>query len=271
MIARLAGPRRHIALKNLNLALGSSLNVQDSRRLVKRLMQGLGLTLAELGHPGFMQIDFLRRRVPIQGLEHLERALSQGSGAILATAHFGNFPLILARLGLEGYEVGVIIRDPRHRPVARFLDKWRAKYNVRTLKDKPRWTSVKEALSLLRNNGILVVHIDLNVSEGGLFVPFFGHWIPTFRGPAMLALRSGSPLLPTFIRRLQGLDHRLCIQPPLQVQLSGDREEDIWRTLLALNQEAEQTIRQYPDQWWWIHRRFRKARPAVEVGRFVPP
>lgn len=266
MMARFAGPRRRIAMKNISLALGSVLGFQSRRRIVKRLMEGLGLTLSELGHPGFMKIDFLRQRVPIEGLEHLEEALSKGRGAILATAHFGNFPLILARLGLEGYPVGVIIRDPRHKPVARFLDRWRARYNVRTLRDKPRWASVKEALALLRENGILVVHVDVNVSEGGLFVPFFGQWVPTFRGPAMLALRSGTPLLPTFIRRLQGLDHRLSIHPPVQVQLGGDREEDTWRILLALNQEAEKTIRKYPEQWWWIHRRFRKAKAASEVG-----
>lgn len=260
IMACLAGPRRRIAMKNISLAMGSSLNLQSRKTIVRRLMHGLGLTLAELGHPGFMQIDFLRRRVPVQGLEHLEQALSQGRGAILATAHFGNFPLILARLGLEGYPVGVIIRDPRHKPVARFLDKWRARYNVRTLRDKPRWASVKEALALLRENGILVVHVDLNVSEGGLLVPFFGHLVPTFRGPAMLALRANTPLLPTFIRRLQGLDHRLTIHPPVGVELSGDREKDTWRILLALNQETEKTIRKYPDQWWWIHRRFRKAK-----------
>ncbi len=267
MIALLGGPRRRIALRNLGMAFGLSLGFQSKRELVNRLLKTLGLTLAELGHPGFMSMDSLRTRVPIQGLEHLEQALSQGRGAILATAHFGNFPLILARLGLEGYPVGVIIRDPRHRPVARFLDRWRASYHVKTLKDKPRWASVKEALALLRENGILVLHVDLNVSEGGLYVPFFGHWLPTFRGPAMLALRSGTPLLPTFIRRLHGLHHRLSIHPPIQVQLCGDREEDAWRILLALNQETEKIISEYPDQWWWIHRRFRKEKPASEVGR----
>lgn len=270
MMACLAGPRRRIAMRNIDLALGSSVGFQSRRRLVKRLMEGLGLTLAELGHPRFMQLDSLRRRVPIQGVEHLEEALSQGRGAILATAHFGNFPLMLARLGLEGYPVGVIIRDPRHRPVARFLDQWRARYNVRTLRDKPRWASVKEALALLRRNGILVLHVDLNVSEGGLLVPFFGHWVPTFRGPAMLALRSGTPVLPTFIRRLQGVDHRLSINPPVRLQLSGHREEDTWRILLALNQQVEKTIKEYPDQWWWIHRRFRKARAVPQVRTSSP-
>jgi len=270
MINALAGPRRRIASENLRLALGSSHGLQTRQRFLSKLMEDLGITLAELGHPGFMDIRSLRRRVPIQGLEHLDNALSRGKGAILATAHFGNFPLILARLGLEGYPVGVIIRDPRHKPVARFLTRWRERYNVRTLRDKPRWASVKEALALLHQNGILVVHVDLNVSDGGLFVPFFGHWVPTFRGPAMLAIRTGSPLLPTFIRRIQGLDHRLTIHPPVQVRTSGDREEDTWQILLALTQQTERTIREHPDQWWWIHRRFRKARPAQEVGRAIP-
>lgn len=264
-----SGSRKRIARQNLSLALGPSLGRQSSSQILQRLMEELGLTLVEL-HPRYLQIESLRRRVAIQGMEHLNHALDQGRGAILATAHFGNFPLILARLGLEGYPVGVIVRDPRHRPVARFLDSWRERHRVRTVKDKPRWVSVKEALALLRQNGILVVHVDLNVSDGGMFVPFFGHWLPTFRGPAMLALRTKAPLLPTFIRRIHGLDHRLIIKAPLATALSGQREEDTWRVLLALNRELERAVLQHPDQWWWIHRRFRKARPAEEVGRSFP-
>lgn len=270
LMEKLAGPRRRIALENLRLGLGSSLDPQTRRQILRSLMEGLGLTLAELGHPKYMHIQSLRDRVPIQGMEHLSRALASGRGAILVTAHFGNFPLILARLGLEGYPVGVIVRDPRHGPVARFLDRWRARYGVRTLRDKPRWASVKDALALLRQNGILVVHVDINVSDGGIFVPFLGQWVPTFRGPALLALRTQAPLLPTFIRRVHGLDHRLIIQPPLRVPLCGDREEDTWRLLLALNRAAERAIQEHPEQWWWIHRRFRKARPAEEVGRPIP-
>jgi Kdo2-lipid IVA lauroyltransferase/acyltransferase len=267
---RFMGRRRRIALANLRMALGDQTTPAGRRRILFSLMQGLGVTLAELGPSGYLHRDTLRRYVAFQGLEHLQEALSRGKGAILVTAHFGNFPLMLAKLGLEGYPVGVIIRDPRHRPVARYLDRWRARYGVATVKDKPRWASVKKALGLLQSNGVLVVHIDVNVSDGGAFVPFFGQWVPTFRGPALLSLRTGAPLLPTFIRRIHGIHHRICIQPPLVIQSCGDREEDSWRLLWGLTRSAEAAIRENPDHWWWMHRRFRKARPEEEVGRPLP-
>jgi len=86
----------------------------------------------------------------------------------------------------------------------------------------------------------------------------------------MLSLRTGAPLLPAFIRRVHGMDHRLTIHPPLSVSTTGDREEDVWRLLWELTREAEAAIRQHPQEWWWMHRRFRKARPAKEVGRAIP-
>jgi KDO2-lipid IV(A) lauroyltransferase len=270
VIYRFMGSRRRVAQDNLARALGSERDPVGRRRILRSLTESLGVTLAELGHPRYLRRDTLRRFVALQGSEHLDKALREGKGAILVTAHFGNFPLMLAKLGLEGYPVGVVIRDPRHRPVARFLDRWRSRYSVATLRDKPRWASVKEALTLLQSNGVLVMHVDVNVSHGGAYVPFFGQWVPAFRGPAMLALRSGAVLLPAFIRRIHGVHHRLIIQPPFHLPATGDREEDAWRILYGLTLAAETAVRENPDHWWWFHRRFRKARPAEEVGRPLP-
>lgn len=270
LMYRFMGPRRRIALHNLAAALGRSSGLYARREILRSLAMNLGMTVVELGHPGYLRLDTLRRHVAIQGLDHLNQVLMEGRGAILVTAHFGNFPLLLARLGLEGYRLGVIVRDPRHRPVARFLDLWRAGVGVITLRDKPRWASVRDALSLLQSNGVLVLHIDLNVSRGGMYVPFFDRWVPTFQGPALLSLRTKAPALPAFMRRVHNMHHRLVIEAPLVTPETGDHKEDTWRLLWGLTQRTEATIREYPQQWWWIHRRFRKARPAEEVGRPLP-
>ncbi len=270
LMYRFMGPRRRIALENLATALGRSSNPRARREILRSLARNLGMTVAELGHPGYICLDTLRRHVAVEGLHHLDQALVGGRGAILVTAHFGNFPLMLARLGLEGYRVGVIVRDPRHPPVARFLDRWRARVGVITLRDKPRWASVKEALALLQSNGVLVLHIDLNVSRGGIYVPFFDRWVPTFQGPALLSLRTKAPALPAFMRRVHDMHHRLVIEAPVVPLETGDHKEDTWRLLWALTRRTEATIREYPQEWWWIHRRFRKARAAQEVGRPLP-
>lgn len=261
----LSGPRKRIALGNLETALIHS-GLEERTRIFQNFMTHLGLAMVELGHPTLMSEESLRRRIAIEGIEHLQNAYGQGKGIVVATAHFGNFPLMLVRLSLEGYPVGVIVRDPRHRPVARFLDEWRAQWGVKTLKDKPRWASVKKALWLLRDKGVLIVFTDINVSHGGVFVPFFGKWVPTFTGPATLALRTSAPILPAFIRRVCGFHHRLMIGPPLTLSCNEDKDEHVWRITLTLNRITEAMIRRYPEQWWWIHRRFRKARSQEQVG-----
>lgn len=266
----LGGPRKKVAIENLTLAFGRDLEPWRRREILAQLMTSLGLNLVELGHRELMSLESLRRRVAIQGLENLDTALKIGSGALLATAHFGNFPLILARLGLEGYPIGVIVRDPRHKPVARFLDWWRSKHCVRTVKDKPKWKSAKEGIALLKSNGVLTVHTDLNVSRGGIFVPFFGHWVPSFAGPAIMSLKTEAPILPAFIRRVHGLDHRLVIMPPVRPPITGKKEEDVWRICAVLSLQTEVAIKKYPEQWWWIHRRFRKRRSKDLVGRPIP-
>jgi KDO2-lipid IV(A) lauroyltransferase len=233
-------------------------------------MENLGMALIESGHPQYLRPESLRRFVAVQGREHLDEALQQGRGAILVTAHFGNFPLFMMKLGLEGYPIGVIVRNPRYRLMARFLDDYRARFGIHSLRDKPRRVSVKESLAFLRDNGVLVLHVDVNVSHGGMFVPFFGHWVPAFRGPAQLSLHTKAPALPTFIRRVNGLHHRMTIHPPLPTPSTGDREEDIWRLLWGLTRKTEDTIRKHPEQYFWLHRRFRKERPYEEVGRPVP-
>jgi KDO2-lipid IV(A) lauroyltransferase len=270
ILYRFMGSRRRIAFGNMHLAFGSAVAPARKKEILSNLMENLGLTLGELGRPDYLRKTPLARYVAVQGRSYLDAALAGGAGAVLVTAHFGNFPLMLVKLALEGYKVGVIIRDPRHRPMARFLERWRSTFGLISLRDKPRWASVKDALTHLKGNGVLVMHIDLNVSRGGDFVPFFGHWVPTFRGPAMLSLRSGAPALPVFIRRLHGLHHRIVIRPPVTIARTKDREEDIWRLLFHLTRITEETIRRYPQEWWWMHRRFRKERPAAEVGRSIP-
>jgi KDO2-lipid IV(A) lauroyltransferase len=270
LLYRMMGSRRRVAIENMRMALGTQLSPSGRRRVLRGLMDNAAIALMELGHHRYLDEKNLRRCIAVQGQGHLDDALRQGKGAILATAHFGNFPLLLARLALDGHRIGVVFREPRHRPMARFLRKWQDQMGIVALRDKPRWAAVKASLDLLRSNGILVLHVDLNVSRGGVYVPFFGLWVPTFEGPAMLALRSEAPVMPTFIQRLDGLQHRVMIHHAAEIQVTGDRKQDAWQLLRSITRAAETAIREHPDQWLWLHRRFRKARPAEEVGRTLP-
>ena len=127
-----------------------------------------------------------------------------------------------------------------------------------TLLGKPAdSTEARRMLRRLRGNEIICIIADEYKRHGGVTVPFFGHPVPTAPGPALLALRTGAALLPLFVVRQPDDTHRVIIDPPLEHAPTGDRDADV-RALTALfTGRIEHYIRSYPDQWWWLNRRWK--------------
>jgi KDO2-lipid IV(A) lauroyltransferase len=118
--------------------------------------------------------------------------------------------------------------------------------------------ALRQILSRLRKNEIVCILADEKKSKTGVIVDFFGHPAPTAPGPAVLALRTGAPLVPIFIARSNdGLQH-IYIEPQLELNLNGDRSSDIPTVVKAYTKVIENYIRMYPDQWFWINNRWKK-------------
>lgn len=266
LMYHLMAPRRKVALDNLYRAFGERLTPVERREILRGLSVELATTSAELASHRYCSAEVLASHISLVGEENLRESAEAGRGVILVTAHFGNFPLMLLRLCQLGYRVGVILRLPRHAPTAGLLLSKTDAWGLKVIPDKPRLAAAREALKWLSTNGILVLHMDINVSpKTGLYVPFFDQWVPTFEGPAVLSIRAGSPIHPAFIRRTNGLFHQVLIQEAIPFHLMGDLQEDKWNILLALSKRLEQIIVESPHQWWWIHRRFRRAKPKDEL------
>jgi KDO2-lipid IV(A) lauroyltransferase len=109
----------------------------------------------------------------------------------------------------------------------------------------------------LRQNKILALFADQNKARGGVFVDFFGRPAGTVIGPAVMALRTGAPIVPIFNVR-QGVNkHRVIIGPPVEFEISGDREKDVFTVTAKITKVIEEFVRQYPTHWWWFHNRWR--------------
>jgi KDO2-lipid IV(A) lauroyltransferase len=199
--------------------------------------------------------------IKIEGKENLDDALKEGKGVVGVGAHFGNFPLLCARLAAEGYPFSVIARHPRDKNLARFFSDLRDKMGIGFISDKPPGVCIRDSLACLKRNKILYLQIDLNVSSGGgkVYVDFFGKTVPTPTGPVSLAMRSGSPILPMFIVRDSEISHKIFIEPSVDLELSGDKGRDISVNIARLTKIIESYVRKYPTQWWWLHQRWRKA------------
>jgi KDO2-lipid IV(A) lauroyltransferase len=258
--ARIAVKQRKIAIDSLSLAFGK----EKSPAEIRSIAQACFTFLAKAGMELMFLMDRpkrLKERVRIIGQDNLENALKKGKGVILVSAHFGNFPLMLARLSLEGYKVGGIMRPMRDTRVEKLFEKKRRRLKIKTIYSQPRKTCVHNTIRSLSGNEIVFIPIDQNFGSGGVFVNFFGRKAATATGPVVLAQRTKATLIPCFIIRQPDDTHKIVFEPPFTLKEGTTSEETVTLNIQRLTDIIEWYIRRYPAEWGWIHRRW-KSKPG---------
>jgi len=257
---RLVAKQREIALESLSLALGD----KKSKAQIEQIAKDCFILIAKGAIELLFLMDrpaLLKKRVKLIGKENLDNALSRDKGVILVSAHFGSFPLLMAKLSLEGYKVAGIMRPMRDmRTEKLFLEK-RERLGIKTIYSQPRNTCVNNTIGALRENEIVFIPIDQNFGTGGVFVDFFGRKAATATGPVVLAQRTKAALIPCFIIRQNDDTHRIIFEKPLELIEGGGCEETITINIQRLTNIIETYIREYPAEWSWIHRRW-KSKPS---------
>jgi KDO2-lipid IV(A) lauroyltransferase len=252
--------RKLIAYNNLKLAFGASKTKREYLEITKTIFRDTaknGLEAAKIVYAG---PNLVKEIVSIEGREHLDNALGQGKGVVAISAHMGNFLLIGPRLVSEGYPFSLILRNPRDGILANTLSDMRGKLGIESIPDQPRKMCVAKSLASLKKNSILYLQLDQNASSQDLWVDFFGWLVPTFRGPVVFSMRTGAPLIPMFMIRDASNHHKLIIKPPFKLDTTEDKENDILQNTARITKLIESYIIQYPNQWWWFHRRWKKAK-----------
>jgi KDO2-lipid IV(A) lauroyltransferase len=250
--------RRRLALDNLRLAFPAR-SERERHQLARRSFQHLGLLFVELCALSVHALDRVMERVSVEGLEHLKAAMATHGRALVLSAHLGNWELLTAASRLTDYELTVVVRPLDIAWLNDLAERLRRQAGVELIDKRGALPSVLRALRRGRMVGIL---LDQNASRHeGVFVPFFGRPASTSRAMAVLALRTRTPIVPVFARREPGARHRVVVQPPLEVPVSPEPEGVV--TLSARCTAAiEAAIRQAPDQWLWMHDRWRTRPPA---------
>jgi KDO2-lipid IV(A) lauroyltransferase len=242
-----------------------SLDEEAVRDLLRRNARHVGMLLAEVAWLLRATPEEVSKLCGMTGLEHLERPLAAGAGAVVITGHCGNWELLNARLGVAGIPLTVAVRglhDPR---LDRIITTLRSRFGTEVVpRGQEAGRRLLAALAANRVNGLL---IDQDIKDiPGVFVPFFGRpaWTPF--GAAALALRRGCPVLPVFDHRLGDGRHQVEIHPPLPDPPPGAPEERILVLTAAATAAIECQIRSCPEQWVWMHRRWRRQPPAATDG-----
>lgn len=253
---------REAALSGLSYAFNGSMTKKQVRELALESFRSMSKSAAEMGYflgkPGQV-----RESVRIEGVCNLQEGLAAGKGVILVSAHFGNFVLLLARLCLEGYKTHVVMRPLKNREIEKIFLPEARRIGLTPIYSIPRQACVQEALKALRRNEILFIPVDQNFGTGGIYVDFFNRKAATATGPVVFAERTGAAIVPCFIIRNPDDTHTIRIEPVLKLDRGADHQEYLHTALQKITGIIEGFIRAYPQEWTWIHRRW-KSRPAAE-------
>ncbi|HTK92032.1 MAG TPA: lysophospholipid acyltransferase family protein [Verrucomicrobiae bacterium] len=247
--------RREVALKNLELALGAESSLAERVRIGRASFRNLGLNLVEACEFFFRPPERLLSRVEIRGLDHVRAAAAKGRGVLALAGHLGNWELLAAAAARGPVPIAVVARPLDDPMLDRVLERLRIRGGMEIISKRQGLGDIRDAL---RRGRIIGVLLDQNASRReGIFAPFFGVPASTSKGLALIALRTGAPVVPTFIRRLPAGRHMVVFEPP--VAIPPDRDPAAFTA--AFNEAIERAIRQAPEQWFWVHRRW-KRRPA---------
>jgi len=266
---RLLGSLRKTGMRNLEIALPEKTQA-ERERLLKGTFDNLGRVLGEVSQfskttPAKIEqiVDFTLDE-ETQGL--YRRVKEEKRGVLITTGHLGNWELLVFAFAALHEPIAYLAR-PLDNPLIEDLT-----VQIRTrFGNKPisKSNSAMLAIKMLREGEILGVLADVNAHpKEGVFVPFFGVDACTSAGPAMLALRTGALIVPFFcVYDHQEKRYKIVRGDILEPVKTGDRERDILETTRLYTAEIERIIRQYPDQWLWIHKRW-KTRPKGEPGLY---
>jgi KDO2-lipid IV(A) lauroyltransferase len=258
-VARLfPGRRKKIAVANLRLVFGSVKSREEIEAIYRACLTRTITSFLESMKFCMLPSSVARGRIDIVGKENLDATLKRGKGVIIAGIHLGNFPLLAAKLAMEGYPIAVIIKKPRNRYLAQLYISMTGKLGVGFIDGGERKLAAQQSLRQLRAGGIVYIVIDQNPPYPDIMVDFFGYPVPSFKGPVVLAMRTGATILPAFIVYEKGWRQTLFIEKPFSLESSTDQEGDIAHNLSRLMKLIEGYIEQYPEQWWWWHRRWKR-------------
>lgn len=250
----LVAKSRLIVLHNLQ----RSFPEKDSKEIIKiakGVYRHFSIVAAEFFDMPSITRDNIDRWVEVEGMEYADAALSQNKGALSIVAHFGNWELLTIAIPMLVRPMYIVYR-PLDSPVIDNMVEY-----VRTMHGNsliPKGGSGKKVLELLKENQIIGILSDQNVAAyEGVFVDFFERPACTGVGLAVMAMRSGSPVVPVFMARQKSGKYKLIIKPFLKAVCTDDYEADLQVNTQRFTKIVEDVVREYPDQWFWFHQRWK--------------
>ena len=253
-------PHRRIVRRNLQFAY-PDWSADHIRMISRRIFQNLAITLLEIFQMASYSCQEILEKVRSRGEEHLVRAVEQNRGLIIISAHLGNWEAGLQFLScfLQLPTTGVA-KKIRFRPLNRWLNRVRTRFGLTIVNKKGALPDMRTALRRGEVTGLL---IDQGKRSESVDVRFFGKLVTTTPAAALLALRCKSPVVPIFCVREADGQLTIRVDPPLVLKRTNDLRSDLITNTQMMTDVIEKMVREYPDQWLWLHKRWKKHYPHL--------
>lgn len=259
-LARLAWifvPKKRKTLAREQVMRCLSVSAAEAERIARASSLRFGPMLMEV-----LRFPVMKGRmddyVTITGaIAEVRAAVAAGKGAIFATSHSGNWELMGGAFACAGLPIVGVAKRQSAAGMDRFINEYRALVGMHITYQ----TGVREMFRMIDAGWIIGLISDQDPSlRDGIIIDFFGQPTNAFTGAAAIARRCGVPIFPVFIHREESGHHILTVEPGIMVEKTDDRTEDVRRVTQTINTRIEQWIRKYPEEWFWLHDRWKSLR-----------
>jgi len=251
-------PHRRIVRRNLRLAF-PEWSREKNRLTAKRVFQHLGAAFVEICQLATYSKSDVVDRVRVVGAARWRHALDSRQGLIIVSAHLGNweFGMQFAACFMQKPALGIAKRI-RFKPLNRWVHHLRTRFGTSIISQKG---ALPEMRQTLRRGGTVGLLVDQSRRREGVDVTFFGHRVPATPAAAFLSIRCKSPILPIFCIREASGQLTIHVEQPIKTKWSGNLRSDIEVNTQLITDAVEGMIRKYPEQWFWVHKRWKKYYP----------
>ena len=247
---------RRLAQRNVAIAFGRQMSDREVRRTVRQHFRTLGANLLSVPRLARLPEAKVQARVDLIGLPALRATLESGRGVVMAINHIGNWELYAQLIGrVREFPVGAIFQSQRNKYINRLIERSRSRLGLRTF---DRRKGYLDAVDLVEKGGILAILVDQHAGDGALWTPLFRKFASTSPLAAIIADRTGAPLVSVAIHTTGVARWRCVIEPPFEPQ--GRSVEEL---TLELNRTLEREISAGPPDWFWVHNRWKTPGPFL--------
>lgn len=267
--ARLAAPLfrlrpvwRRVALFNLQLAF-PDWTEPEREKVVRAMVRNLGWAAAEFAHLPHYTSENIERVIVLDGFENVAAAERQGKGVLFLTGHMGAWELSSFAHAIYHSPLHFVVRPINNPRVDAVISRYRSFSGNRPIEKKQ---SARAIVRVLRQGGIVGILADQNAAlEDSVFVDFLGTPAATTTGVARIARHTGAAVVPAYSYwDAASQKYRLRYEPALKLQPTENEQADIRNYTALFNEALGSYVRRFPDQWFWVHRRWKTRPPGEE-------